>query len=56
MLQARSGLWYEHIWKWDKIPANDQIKILKHCHATQGKKVWLNAETFTKNKIIIPDK
>ena len=22
---------YEHIGKWEKIPANDQIKILKHC-------------------------
>ncbi len=25
---------YEHIGKWEKIPANDQIKILEHCHAT----------------------
>jgi hypothetical protein len=47
---------YEHIGKWEKIPANDQIKILEHCHATQGKKVWLDAETFAKHKIIIPDK
>ena len=47
---------YEHIGKWDKIPANNQIRILKHCHATQGKKVWLNAKTFAKHKIIIPNK
>ena len=47
---------YEHIGKWEKIPANNQIKILEHCHATQGKKVWLDAETFVKHKIIIPDK
>ncbi len=30
---------FEHIGKWDKIPATDQTKILEHCHATQGKKV-----------------
>ena len=47
---------HEHIGKWEKIPANNQIKILEHCHATQGKKVWLDAETFAKHKIIIPNK
>ncbi len=47
---------YEHIGKWDKIPTNDQIKILEHCHATQGKKIWLDAETFAKHKNTIPDK
>ena len=45
---------YEHIGKWEKIPANNQIKILEHCHATQGKKVWLDAVTFVKHKIAIP--
>jgi len=44
---------YEHIGKWEKIPATDQIKILKHCHATQGKKIWLDADTFSKHKNII---
>ncbi len=47
---------YEHIGKWEKIPANDQIKILKHCHATHGKKIWLDSKTFPKHKIVIPDK
>jgi hypothetical protein len=47
---------FEHIGKWDKIPANDQSKILAHCHATQGTKVWLNAETFAKHKATVPDK
>ncbi len=30
---------FDHIGKWDKIHANDQLKFLKHCHATEGKKV-----------------
>ena len=47
---------YEHIGKWEKIPATDQIKILEHCHATQGKKIWLDADTFSKHKNTIPDK
>ncbi len=47
---------FEHIGKWDKIPAADQMKILEHCHATQGKKVWLDAETFAKHKITVPEK
>ncbi len=47
---------YEYIGKWDKIPAINQIKILEHCHATQGKKVWLAAETSAKHTIIIPNK
>jgi hypothetical protein len=46
----------EHIGKWEKIPATDQIKILKHCHATQGKKIWLEADTSSKHKNTIPDK
>jgi hypothetical protein len=47
---------FEHIGKWDKIPAADQAKILEHCHATQGKKVWLDADTFMKHKVTVPDK
>jgi len=47
---------FEHIGKWDKIPAADQMKILEHCHTTQGKKVWLDAETFAKHKITVPEK
>ncbi len=47
---------FEHIRKWDKIHADDQSKILVHCHATQGTKVWLNAETFAKHKATVPDK
>jgi hypothetical protein len=47
---------FEHIGKWDKIPVADQTKILEHCHATRGNKVWLDAETFTKHKITVPEK
>jgi hypothetical protein len=32
------------------VSATDQIKILEHCHATQGKKIWLDANTFSKHK------
>jgi hypothetical protein len=45
-----------HVGRWDKVPPDDQSKILEHCHAGQGKKVWLDADTFTKHKIAIPDK
>ena len=45
-----------HIGKWDKIPVGDQTKILKHCHATPGKKVWLDATTFAKHRATVPDK
>ena len=47
---------FEHIGKWEKIPAANQIKILEHCHATQGKNIWLYANTFSKHKNTIPDK
>ncbi len=40
----------------EKIPATDQIKILEHCHATQGKKILLYANSFSKHKNTIPDK
>ena len=43
---------FEHIGKWEKITATDQIKILEHCHVTQGKKIWLDAHTFSKHKIL----
>ena len=47
---------FEHIGKWDKIPVADQTKILEHCHATRGNKVWLDAETFAKHRITVPEK
>ncbi len=47
---------FNHIGKWDKIPTNNQAKILNHCHASKGKKVWLDAKTFTKHKATVPDK
>jgi hypothetical protein len=47
---------FDHVGRRDKIPANDQSKILEHCHATKGKKVWLDADTFAKHKVTIPDK
>jgi hypothetical protein len=47
---------FDHVGRWDKVPPNDQSKILKHCHARKGKKVWLNADTFTKHKVTIPNK
>ncbi len=46
----------DHIRKWDKIPANNQLKIVEHCHATEGKKVWLDANTFAKHRAMVPDK
>jgi hypothetical protein len=45
---------FNHIGKWDKIHAGDQTKILKHCHSTQGKKVWLDADTFAKHRATVP--
>jgi hypothetical protein len=47
---------FDHVGRWDKVPPDDQSKILEHCHAGKGKKVWLDADTFAKHKIIIPDK
>jgi hypothetical protein len=47
---------YNHIGKWEKIPANNQAKILTHCHSLKGKKVWLDAETFMKHRATVPDK
>jgi hypothetical protein len=47
---------YNHIGKWEKIPANNQAKILTHCHSLKGKKVWLDAEMFTKHRATVPDK
>ncbi len=47
---------FDHIGKWDKIPANNQLEILEYCHATDGKKVWLDANTFAKHRAMVPDK
>ena len=47
---------FEHVGKWDKIPVEDQTKILEHCHASGGK-IWLNADTFAKHRVTdIPKK
>ena len=47
---------FEHIGKWDKIPAGDQAKIFEHFHASDGK-VWLDSDTFAKHRVTnIPDK
>jgi hypothetical protein len=47
---------FNHIGKWDKIPVEDQAKILAHCHLFGGKKVWPDADTFAKHRATIPDK
>jgi hypothetical protein len=47
---------FDHVGRWDKVLPDDQSKIVKHCHAGKGKKVWLDADTFTKHKVTIPDK
>jgi hypothetical protein len=47
------------IWAYQQVgqvPPEDQIKILKHCHASKGKKVWLDADIFAKHNITIPKK
>ena len=47
---------FEHVGKLDKIPGEDQTKILEHCHASGGK-IWLDADTFTKHRVTnIPEK
>ena len=38
------------------MPLEDQEKLLVHCHAGKGKKVWLDADTFMKHKVTIPEK
>jgi len=47
---------FDHVGRCDKVPPDEQLKILEHCHAEKGKKVWLDADTFAKHKIVIPDK
>jgi hypothetical protein len=47
---------FEHVRRWEKIPPRDQEKILAHCHVGNGKKVWLDAKTFMKHKVTIPEK
>jgi hypothetical protein len=47
---------FEHVGKWEKISADDQTKILEHCHASDGK-IWLNVDTFAKHSVMnIPGK
>ncbi len=41
---------FEHVSNWEKIPVDDQTKILEHCHAS-GEKIWLNADTFAKHRV-----
>jgi hypothetical protein len=38
------------------MPLEDQEKLLVHCHTGKGKKVWLDADTFMKHKVTIPEK
>ncbi len=44
---------HTHIVKWDTIKPDDQAKILKHFSDTGNG--WLDAETFNKHKIEIPE-
>ncbi len=41
---------FEHVGKWDKIPVEDQTKILEHCHVSGGK-IWLDVDTFSKQRV-----
>ncbi len=47
---------FDHIGNSDKIPTEDQAKILEHSHATQGEKVWFDANTFAKHRAMVPNK
>ena len=47
---------FEHVGRWEKIPPKDQEKILAHFHAGKEKKAWLDAETFAKHNVTIPEK
>jgi hypothetical protein len=47
---------FNHIGKWDKIPVENQANILAHCRLFDGKKVWLDTDTFAKHRATIPDK
>jgi hypothetical protein len=46
---------FDHVGKWDKIPADDQSKILEHFCASKGK-IWLDADTFAKHRAAFLDK
>ncbi len=46
---------FNHVGKWDKIPVDDQSKILEHFHAFKGK-IWLDADTFAKHRATVPNK
>jgi hypothetical protein len=39
---------------WEKMPPEDQDKILAHCHAGKGKKVWLDADTLHEAQDLCP--
>ena len=41
---------FKRVSKWEKIPADDQTKILEHCHASGGK-IWIDADNFAKHRI-----
>jgi len=47
---------FEHIGRWDRVLPEDQMKILEPCHASKGKKVWLDSDIFAKHNIVIPEK
>jgi hypothetical protein len=48
---------FDHVGsRWDRVLPEDQIKILKHSHASKGKKLWLDADTFAKHNVTIPKK
>jgi hypothetical protein len=47
---------FEHVGRWEKFPPEDQEKILAHFHAGKGEKAWLDAETFAKHNVTIPEK
>ncbi len=50
MLQAKAVLQLQACQQVGKIPADDQTKILEHCHASGGK-IWIDADNFAKHRI-----
>jgi hypothetical protein len=42
----------KHYTHWNRIPDEDKTVILEHCNSTG--KMWLDAETLKKHKIVIP--
>ncbi len=47
---------FDHVGRWDRVPPKDQRKILELCHASKGKKVWLDTDFFAKHNVTIPKK